>query len=58
MAELRSAIEARQFEVFYQPQVALDSGALLGVEALVRWRHPERGLISRQRSSATPRSSG
>ena len=45
MAELRSAIEARQFEVFYQPQVALESGALLGVEALVRWRHPERGLI-------------
>lgn len=45
MSELRSAIDARQFEVFYQPQVALDSGALLGVEALVRWRHPERGLI-------------
>ena len=46
MAELRSAIEARQFEVFYQPQVALESGALLGVEALVRWRHPVNGLIS------------
>ncbi len=45
MAELRSAIESRQFEVFYQPQVSLENGVLLGVEALVRWRHPERGLI-------------
>lgn len=45
MADLRSALNTRQFEVFYQPQVALSDGALNGFEALVRWRHPTRGLV-------------
>jgi diguanylate cyclase (GGDEF)-like protein/PAS domain S-box-containing protein len=43
--ELRAAVERRQFELHYQPQLDLRTGRLSGVEALVRWRHPERGLI-------------
>ncbi|MBW7902164.1 MAG: EAL domain-containing protein [Rhodocyclaceae bacterium] len=43
--ELRTAVERRQFELHYQPQLDLRTGRLCGVEALVRWRHPERGLI-------------
>jgi len=45
MAELRSAIALQQFEVFYQPQVSLETGALRGAEALLRWRHPQRGVL-------------
>lgn len=44
--ELRRAVEAGQFELFYQPQVRLSDGALTGAEALIRWRHPQRGLVS------------
>lgn len=45
-AELSLAAERGEFELFYQPQVRLVDGSLVGAEALIRWRHPERGLIS------------
>ncbi|MBA3320803.1 MAG: EAL domain-containing protein, partial [Pyrinomonadaceae bacterium] len=44
--DLRRAIEREEFRVFYQPIVALDTGHISGFEALVRWQHPERGLIN------------
>ncbi len=43
--ELRNGLIQGEFEVFYQPQVALKNGAITGVEALVRWRHGVRGMI-------------
>ena len=43
--DLRHAIDRHQFEVHYQPIVSLKSGRIAGFEALVRWRHPERGLV-------------
>ena len=45
-AELRRATSRREFEVHYQPQVDARTGAYTGAEALVRWRHPRRGLVS------------
>jgi diguanylate cyclase (GGDEF)-like protein len=44
-SQLRKAIELDEFEVFYQPRVHLASGAVDGLEALIRWNHPERGLV-------------
>ena len=44
-ADLRIALERQQFVLYYQPQLDLNSGVITGVEALVRWQHPARGLI-------------
>ena len=44
--EIEQAIEQEQFEVYYQPQYCCKSGEIKGVEALVRWRHADKGLLS------------
>jgi diguanylate cyclase (GGDEF)-like protein len=43
--ELRTALAAGEFELLYEPQINLPSGKITGVEALVRWHHPTRGLL-------------
>lgn len=43
--ELRKALEEKQFEVYYQPQINAKTDELIGMEALIRWRHPIKGMI-------------
>lgn len=43
--ELRQALAAEQFMVYYQPQLDLRTGTIVGMEALIRWNHPRRGIV-------------
>jgi predicted signal transduction protein with EAL and GGDEF domain len=45
-SELKEAAEKQEFKLFYQPQFNLKDGRLVGAEALIRWSHPKRGLVS------------
>ena len=46
--DLRIAIKEEQFELFYQPQINLKNGEITGLEALIRWNHPTKGLLTPQ----------
>ncbi len=43
---LRGGLQREEFQLYYQPQIELISGRVVGVEVLLRWRHPQRGLVS------------
>ncbi len=46
LQSIRQAIENGEFELFYQPKINIHNNAVMGAEALIRWRHPERGVLS------------
>jgi predicted signal transduction protein with EAL and GGDEF domain len=56
--DLRRALERGEFELYFQPKVDLASGAITGVEALLRWRHPERGIVLPSQFVAVAENSG
>lgn len=56
--ELRDALGQGQFELFYQPIISLRNGRPAGFEALIRWRHPERGMVSPYEFIGTAERSG
>lgn len=45
-SSLRHALEREELQIYYQPLVSLKTGEIIGAEALLRWQHPERGLVS------------
>jgi diguanylate cyclase (GGDEF)-like protein/PAS domain S-box-containing protein len=57
-SELREALEKRQFRVHYQPIVQLETRRITGFEALLRWQHPEQGLISPEKFMAAAEDTG
>ena len=48
LTELRHAVSEHQLRLYLQPKLSLESGAVVGAEALVRWQHPQRGLVAPQ----------
>ena len=56
--ELRQAVEKKQFVMHYQPIVSLEDKRIVGFEGLVRWRHPEKGLVSPSRFIAVAEETG
>src|ERR1019366_1750664 len=45
LKSIRYALEHNQFDLYFQPQISMRTNELVGVEALIRWRHPERGIL-------------
>ena len=43
--QIRQGLENEEFELYYQPKISIESGEIVGVESLIRWNHPERGLL-------------
>ena len=57
-SELRSALDKNELQLYYQPTIDLESGTIVGAEALMRWRHPELGLVSPDQFIPTAEASG
>jgi predicted signal transduction protein with EAL and GGDEF domain len=53
--DIRKGLERGEFRLFYQPQVRASDGTIVGVEALIRWQHPQHGWYRRHGSSRLPR---